>query len=229
MSADSAQCIILVPATQIEPECEAALRQLEQRGYEVRRVSGYSQIDVARNEIAAKALDDGFDETFWIDADIRFSPDDVDRIRSHDLPLCCGIYPKKGLRQLAMKFLPDTERISFGTNGGLMEIMYAATGFLHVRRQVYDDIQQQLNLPTCDAFQQSFVPYFLPMTREYESGHWYLGEDFAFCERARQCGYRIMADTSVRLWHVGRYAYGWEDAGSSPERYSDYLFRLEGQ
>ncbi|NLX96320.1 MAG: hypothetical protein GXY83_09090 [Rhodopirellula sp.] len=25
-------------------------------------------------------------------------------------------------------------------------------------------------------------------------------------------GYRIFADTSVRLWHIGTYNYGWKDA-----------------
>ena len=53
----------------------------------------------------------------------------------------------------------------------------------------------------------------LPAEGTYSGGYWYLGEDYSFCERARQCGYKIMADTSIRLWHIGEYAYGWEDAG----------------
>lgn len=35
-----------------------------------------------------------------------------------------------------------------------------------------------------------------------------------------------MVDTRIRLWHVGTYRYGWEDAGSSKERYADYTFHL---
>jgi hypothetical protein len=27
-----------------------------------------------------------------------------------------------------------------------------------------------------------------------------------------------MADTSIRLWHIGEYAYGWEDAGLEKDR-----------
>ena len=37
-----------------------------------------------------------------------------------------------------------------------------------------------------------------------------------------------MADTSIRLWHVGPYRYGWEDAGKSHDRYADYTFSLPG-
>ena len=50
----------------------------------------------------------------------------------------------------------------------------------------------------------------------------YLAEDWAFCERARAAGLPIFADPSIRLWHFGRYGYGWEDAGRSTERFDIY-------
>jgi hypothetical protein len=50
----------------------------------------------------------------------------------------------------------------------------------------------------------------------------------AFCERARQCGFRIMADTRIRLWHLGSYPFGWEDAGSTKERFANYNFHFGG-
>ena len=31
------------------------------------------------------------------------------------------------------------------------------------------------------------------------------GEDLSFCWRARQCGYKIMADPRIQLGHVGHY------------------------
>lgn len=222
------QCVILVPhGGQIVSGCEDSLRVLERRGYTVRRVRGYSQIDVARNEIASKAMLDGFLETIWIDSDIGFHPDAVEKLRAHDLPIVCGVYPKKGKREFAISALPGTERLVFGERGGLYEIQYAATGFLLVRRQVYLDIQFKLGLPLCnEQFGANIVPYFMPMTRRLREGHWYLGEDYAFCERARQAGYRIMADTTIRLWHVGSYQYGWEDAGREVQRFSDYTYHI---
>ena len=53
-----------------------------------------------------------------------------------------------------------------------------------------------------------------------------MGEDYAFCERARHCGFKIMADTSIRLWHIGEYAYGWEDAGLERPRHDSFLFLI---
>lgn len=212
---DPRRCTVLVPFVGgIHQECETALSALESRGYRVLRVSGYAAIDQARNQLATDALVNGCEETLWIDSDIAFNPDDVEKLRRHDKPVVCGIYPQKAKRSFACEFLPGTQKVSFGTDGGLHEILYAGTGFLLIRREVYSVIQQQLALPVCnDRFNRPTVPFFEPMIRVIEDGHWYLAEDFSFCERARQCGFDIHADTTIRLWHIGNYPYGWEDAG----------------
>jgi len=122
-----------------------------------------------------------------------------------------------------------------------------------VRRAVYETMIEQLDLPVCNEHaNRPMWPFFLPMirsapapnsamhastdnttrvgdtghnqTNQKSNGHWYLAEDFAFCHRARQCGFPIMADTTVRLWHVGDYAYSWDDAGIDRERYGDFDF-----
>jgi hypothetical protein len=207
--------VILVPVgVHIEPECEKALIGLERRGYSVWRVPGYAAIDQARNELATAALAQGFDETMWIDADVSFDPAAVDRLRSHGLPIVCGIYARKGQRALACHVLPGTSQVVFGAEGGLTELFYAGTGFLLVRRQVYADMKERLKLPVCnERMGRPAVPFFQPLVVSEGAGHLYLPEDYAFCERARQCGYKIMADTSIRLWHHGSFPYGWEDAG----------------
>jgi hypothetical protein len=88
-------------------------------------------------------------------------------------------------------------------------------------------MQRQLHLPVCNQhFQAPMVPYFAPLIVGEGEQAWYLGEDFAFCEQARRCGFRIVADTTIRLWHVGTYRYGWEDAGREVERYGDYTFHV---
>lgn len=221
-------CSILVPvADHIEPACESSLRELERRGYRVWRVYGYKQIDLGRCQMASDALAAGCQETLWVDADTGFHPDMVDRLRAHDVPIVCGIYPKKSKRELAIHVLPGTTDITFGERGGLIEILYASTGFLLVRREVYDKMREQFNMPECHADTgRTLVPYYAPLIRPDGDGWWYLSEDFAFCERARQCGYKVMADTTIRLFHIGSYSFGWEDAGRRIPRYSSYKFHL---
>ncbi len=221
---DPRKCAVLVPyGSFIQQECDAALKELERRGYQVRRVPGYAAIDQGRNQIATDALIDHFEETLWIDSDIGFHPDDVEKLRRHKLPIVSGIYPQKGKRAFACEFFPETHRVTFGAEGGLLEIMYAGAGFLLIRREAYSMIQRQLSLPVCnERLGRPMIPFFEPMVRSIDDGHWYLAEDFSFCERARQSGFKIFADTSIRLWHIGMYPYGWEDAGLEKQRFESF-------
>ena len=161
---ENSRCVVLVPVGgHIEPACESGLQELERRGYCVRRVRGDSAIDQGRNQMATDALADGFEETMWIDSDVGFQPEDVDRLRSHRLPVACGIYPKKGQRELACHVLPGTQKLVFGQEGGLVEILYAATGFLLVRRDAYEQIRRHFRLPSCnDRWGRPMVPFFSP-------------------------------------------------------------------
>jgi hypothetical protein len=225
---DPGRCVILVPFTGfIHPPCENGLRELERRGYQVRRVGGYAAIDQGRNQLATDALLDGFEETMWIDSDVEFHPDSVDQLRAHGLPITCGIYPQKGRKAIACHVMPGTPKLNFGKTGGVIEVLYAATGFLLVRRAVYLKMQYQLSLPvTNERFGSPMIPFFLPMLHPIEDGMWYLAEDYAFSERARQCGFKIVADSNIRLWHHGNYPYGWEDAGIQRERTDSFTLHL---
>lgn len=225
---DPARCVVLVPFTgSVLPQCEAGLRELEKRGYQVRRVGGFSAIDQGRNQLATDALLDGFEETMWIDSDIEFHPDSVEKLRSHGLPIAFGIYPKKTFRALTSKPMPGTNKLEFGQKGGLVEFEYAAAGFLLVRREAYLRIQYKLDLPVAnERFDSPMIPFFHPIVRRCDDGYWYLAEDYAFCDRARQCGLRIIADTSIRLLHIGPYSYGWEESGNERPRTGSYTLHI---
>ena len=109
----------------------------------------------------------------------------------------------------------------------MSEILYAGAGFLHVRRDVYLAIQKRQGLAMCnERFRLPMIPFFHSIVHACEDGHWYLAEDYAFCQRARASGFKIMADTTVRLWHHGNHAYGWEDAGRELERYDTFTLNL---
>lgn len=216
--------VVLVPVANVmEPECEASLQKLRARGIKVRVFRGASAIDQARSMMVHDALRDGFTELLWVDSDIAFEPSDVDMLLAHEEPFVCAIYPKKATRALSCHVLPTTRELVFGEGGGLVEILYAAGGFTLVRSSVYAAMQEKLALPTCNVqFGSPLVPYYMPMVKDTPEGAWYLAEDFAFSERARQAGFRVHGDTRIRLKHIGRYAYQWEDAGAEPKRHAQY-------
>ena len=168
-----------------------------------------------------------FDTCLDMSSLTQFDPDDVEKLRSHQLPLVSGVCAKKGRQAIASNIWPGTESFEFGTHGKLYRLAYAGTGFLHVRREVYETIQLKLNLPVCnELFGGAVVPFFRPLLLEHEDSTWYLAEDFSFSQRARECGFDIMADTSIRLWHVGSYLYGWEDACNKPPRYTEFTMEF---
>jgi len=220
------RCAVIVPvATHTEPDCERGLQELERRGYHVRRRACHVAIDMGRSQMASEALADGYDEQMWIDSDIGFSADDVDRLRQHTESFVCGIYAKRGTAELACHAKSGTTELIFGEQGGLVEMNHVGMGFCLIRREVFDDMREKHALPTCGKSSKvPFVPYFLPMivpALEDPSDGWYLAEDYAFCERSRTAGHSIYADTRVRLFHVGRYGYSWEDAMGARERYKN--------
>ena len=222
---DPRRCVILVPfSTHILPETESQLRKLEDAGYTVRRQAGISAIDQGRSQMATDALIDGFQETLWIDSDIGFTVEDVSQLRRHPEAIVSGLYAKKGTRGFASHLLPGQSGMTLGKEGKLIEIQYAATGFLLVRREVYTTMQLELRLPMCNELFRGrpTIPFFQPLSIRQHDSWWSLGEDYSFSHRARECGFRVLADTSIRLWHIGNYRYGWEEAGSDAKRFDTF-------
>jgi len=171
-TADPAACLVVCPfLDHIEPECEAGLRALEARGYRVRRWNAHAAIDRSRSELATAALFEGHEEIFWIDSDMGFEPDAVDRMRGRDLPIVGGLYVMRGRRSFACRLLPGTTELKLGEGGGLLEVQYVGTGFLHTRRPVYEDVARKFTLPVCNTkYGVPAVPYFLPMVFREDGG-----------------------------------------------------------
>jgi hypothetical protein len=210
---DPSKCAVIVPChDHIEYHCDEALRALEGRGYQVFRKRGISNIDFGRSKLATDILAKGFTETMWIDSDVRFNPDDVERLRAHNLPFVCGLYVRKVERRFTCTFPSGTRKITFGPGGGLTEVEAVGMGFNLIRKDVFDKIRAQLALPACyEGTKEEVVPYFLSMViKASDNGFKYLFEDYSFCLRARVCGFKIMADTRIQLWHIGPYGYSWE-------------------
>lgn len=246
-------CVVLVPVGhRIDPQVESSLRELERRGYAVWRSYGCSAIDFARSRLATQALAQGFRETLWIDADVQFDPDEVERMRAvtwdelraaldvdasritpGDLVgtrpgVVTGVYVKKGVRELALTFAGDSNLYRFGRDATFAPVRFAPCGMLLVRDWVYREVAARCQLPRCHSQEPcGVVPYFLPLVVTDGANSAYLCEDFAFSHRVRQCGLSIWADLRMRLFHHGNYPYGWEDAGKDVERYANYRFTLK--
>ena len=108
----TARCVILVLSRNGSPipECEERLRELERRGYIIWRARGSSSDDSMRSQLASDALANGFDELMWIGGEIVFDPNDIDRLREHNLPIVGAMVAKTSGRQFAAAFLPGEKK-----------------------------------------------------------------------------------------------------------------------
>lgn len=220
---DPKKCTILVPTAKIvEPLTNDTLAQLQLNGYDVRTLNGCSMVDLARSTMATRAMRAGFEETLWIDSDMKFTVEDVERIRSHNLPIVVGIYTTKGENpRFACKFLREPKRVTFGQGGGLVQIEFAGMGFAYVKKCVYDGIAK--DLPVCKGgFNlETVIPYFRPLIVPEGDDEVYLSEDYSFWHRARRAGFAVMADTTLKIGHIGAKVFTWDDM--MPQKCHDSL------
>jgi hypothetical protein len=211
--------IVSVPFhTFIDPSCDHCLRELERLGIKVSRSVGASAIDITRNLLASEALDAGYESLLFIDADIAFHPEDVVKILKRPEAVVAGVYASKviGRGQINARFGAVEGKVRFGEWADrLYPLEAVGAGFLRIKTDVLRQMIQKLELPVCRMAGRYGWPFFLPVVVEEEGEVRYLGEDYSFIWRCRQIGIVPLADTSIRLMHMGSYPYGWEEAGGA--------------
>ena len=182
---------------------------------------GDSLVSRARNRIVARFLMSDCTHLLFLDTDLIFSPEHVERLISHGLPFLIGLYPKK---QEQLAWVCNT-REEFGERDpetGLQRILYGGTGCMLIAREVIEAIiaaHPELSYepddgedaqPLYDIFRVGV--YEDPVAKRRR----YLSEDWFFCQYALDAGYPLYADTHVVLKHCGDAIYplslGKEDA-----------------
>ena len=162
-----------------------------------------SLVTRARNEMTASFLGTAHTHMMWLDADIEYEPEHVAKLWNLDADIAVGVY--------AMK-VPDKQWFAAWKDGALVknldrfegpiEVDYAGTGFMLIRRSVLEKLAE-----TADSYEgpNGRVPA-LYMTPIHNDG--FESEDYHFCRKAREAGFKIVMDPSVRLGHIGQYRYG---------------------
>ena len=162
-----------------------------------------SLVTRARNEMTAKFLKSEYSHMMWLDADIQFEPDDVGKLWEMNADIGVGVYAMKKRNK---------QWFAAWKNGALVkdldqfkepiEVDYAGTGFMMIRRNVIEKLAS--SQPSYEG-PDGRVPA-LYMTPVHNDG--FESEDYHFCRIAREAGFKVMMDPSVRLKHWGQYAYG---------------------
>lgn len=186
-------------------------------------VSGDALISRARSIAASAFLRSDADILLSIDSDMFFTAEDAIKLceRALEFKLISALYMTRSLQtQPALMLLPG-QRLVFAANSEPVEAVFASTGFMAVHREVFEMLKE--DLPLChqgwqyQGIDTSFYPFYMPFTIPWEvEGHLYLSEDWAFCRRAKDKGFKVWLDPSIRLGHMGDYMFTLEDLIRAP-------------
>ena len=148
----------------------------------------------ARHTLMQYALKNDTDLLF-IDSDIYFTLEALERLCSHKKPIVSGLYFQKSpeRKPVAYKTVkprtilhgPKVENID--EIQPFMEVAGVGLGFCLIRNEV---------LKAFDPNRNPFEPF---------GG---LGEDFSFFVRCKKKGFKVYLDTTLNLKHLGEYEYG---------------------
>jgi hypothetical protein len=175
-----------------------------------------SLIHRARNELVAKFLATTCTHLFFIDADVGFEAQEVFRLVAAGKDVIAGTYPRKKIYwnnvRMALQVDPDAPdevlehaatRFSFKPVGGFpseitgapFECEHVTTGFMCIRREVIEKLIRgseylEYNVPDAKT-DVRLVRYKIFDTAISTSTNELLGEDYWFCERAREAGFKV--------------------------------------
>lgn len=161
-----------------------------------------SLVHRARNEMTATFLKSDHSHMMWLDADIVFAPEDVAKLWNHQVEVAVAFYAMKRLgnpiaawRGGKLVDLKDCPAEPF-------EVDFAGTGFMLIRRNVIERLAASAQHYEGPNGTVPLIYDTLIHDGIFES------EDYNFCRKAREAGFRIIGDPSIRLGHIGQFVYG---------------------
>jgi hypothetical protein len=160
---------------------------------------------LARERIAHKAINEHYTHVLWLDSDMVFNPDILDDLMFCGKDFVTGIYHarRKGYASVIFKSIEinGIERFEEYPNE---TFQIAGCGFGCVLTSV------EMLSSVCLHFGTCFTP--LPS----------LGEDIAFCKRAKDLGYKLWCEPSVICGHIGHITIYPEDHEAWKKTISNY-------
>ena len=154
-----------------------------------------SLIYKSRNDLADMAIQSGADFVMWLDSDVVFKSDLMERLMEdmEGRDIVTGVYhmrrpPFKPVlwKKCKMGIIPqdnESEDWDDYPKNGIFEVDGCGFGCVMMRASILQ--------PIVDRFHDLFAP--LP-------GY---GEDLSFCIRAKACGFKIHCDPSIQIGHKG--------------------------
>lgn len=165
----------------------------------------------SRNSLARKAIVEGFDRVLWLDSDMTFEPDFLQRLNKDldetgaDMVSALYVTRKGAIKPVIFnKCGYDQTQTSAGREvrpyaetyydyprDSLFEVEAVGFGGVLMNVSLLKDVEREYGLP------------FAPMMG--------FGEDISFCLRVRDMGKKIFCDSRIKMGHVGNHTFTEDD------------------
>lgn len=169
--------------------------------------SGNAIIARARNKLVAEFMAGGYDQLFFIDADLGWQPDAFVRLIQYPEEVVSGIYPYRydeanAAGQWPVKWQASEGETIEANEHGLIEVDGAPTGFMRIRRSAIEKLiaANPDKLVQCPQTVNGF--YYALFNNEVRNGK-FTGEDYYFCDLWRQIGGKVFIDPNIGFEHMG--------------------------
>lgn len=195
-------------------------------------MEGDALIERSRSRVATGFLNEtDNDILFFLDDDIVMDTVDLSKMmwimhKNPDVDILGGAYSiKQAVNPTFAIMTKSNGAVTFGKGGGLLEVRYVSTGCMGIKRHVFEKmIEESSNVQKIHperavhwCREMGFYSFFTPFDFDLKRGLWtHLSEDWAFCQRAMDLGFKVFCDTTSKLEHIGQYAYSWDDFGRPP-------------
>jgi len=163
-------------------------------------LSNCSIITMARNALVHEFLKTDATELLFIDSDVIVSPDDILRLMAQSRDITTGAYPRRAKDQNFFADLYFDANGDLEFDGSLMRVERAPTGFMLIQRHVIEKLvaaHPEWIYEKSPTEKMSAVFDFAIVDGKY------VGEDYLFCDRATQMGFKVYIDVDISLPHVG--------------------------
>lgn len=186
----------------------AACFEIQSRGGRTSIIDDCFGADIcgSRNVVAARFLHGNGTHLMFIDNDVSAAKGAITRLIDFDVDLVAGVYPKRqDPITFPMRFLPGTDGPQ-GHESGLLEVAGVAGGFVCIRRNVIEkmhaahpELEYLSRFSPTGKARAIFDHYW----HEDHEGRHRLSEDYAFCERWRNLGGKVLIDPQILMAHTG--------------------------
>ena len=196
--------LIAVPCMDTAPiPFVAALTALKRIGLSKHSFLANSLIYDARNMLAQEAIETEADRILFIDSDMYFRPDMMERLAEdmdNGAELVTGLYFKRRFPTLPCIYRDVDVVEEFGAYAGKTQAYtdYPADSLFPIGGCGFG--AAMMNVSVLKAVWDKFGKPFIPIPGA-------LGEDLSFCWRARQLGYTLLCDSKVKVGHVGSFIF----------------------